>query len=124
MEELDVPINTDGLVIFLAGGPSSILPAVEEVVGSEVIKGMSTVISSSGVMAEILRLPAEVAEVVSVQLSLGCFKHARLDLQLVPQLSPNSTSTQSINILINPNLNRVGVRVGVQCLNAIYFHPF
>ena len=38
-----------------------------------------------------------------MQLTIGCFK----DLQLNPQL--------------NPNLTRVGVQVGVQCLNAIYF---
>ena len=39
----------------------------------------------------------------SVSHTIGCFK----DLQLNPQL--------------NPNLTRVGVQVGVQCLNAIYF---
>jgi hypothetical protein len=43
--------------------------------------------------------------------SLGCFKVTRLDLQLELQLNPNS----------NPNLTRVGVQVGVSCLNAIYF---
>ena len=39
---------------------------------------------------------------------LGCFKHGQLDPQLASQLDPNS----------NPNLIRVGVQVGVSCLNA------
>ena len=69
VEDSGVPINTDGLVIFLAAGPGSKL--VEEVVNSEeVIEGISAAISSSGVMAESLRLLADFVE-VNVQLSLS-----------------------------------------------------
>ena len=46
---------------------------------------------------------------------IGCFKAGQLDLQLMPQLNPNSISQF-------PNLARVGVQVGVAALNAFYFH--
>ena len=45
--------------------------------------------------------------------TLGCFKAGQLNLQLVPQLNPNSISQF-------PNLARVGVQVGVAALNGIY----
>ena len=48
------------------------------------------------------------AQPVLQRLVLGCFKHGQLDPQLASQLDPNS----------NPNLIRVGVQVGVSCLNA------
>ena len=51
----------------------------------------------------------------ATSITIGCFKHLQLDLQLVPQLDPNSISQF-------PNLARVGVQVGVACLNAFYFH--
>ena len=52
--------------------------------------------------------------VVPSFLTIGCFKHGKLDLQLEPQLNPNS----------NPNLTRVGVQVGVLCLNPFFFMLF
>ena len=45
---------------------------------------------------------------------IGCFKHGKLNLQLEPQLNPN----------LNPNLTRVGVQVGVLCLNPFFFMLF
>jgi hypothetical protein len=49
-----------------------------------------------------------------VTTTIGAFKAAQLDLQLKPQLNPNSISQF-------PNLVRVGVQVGVAALNAFYF---
>ena len=45
---------------------------------------------------------------------LGCFKDARFDLQLVPQLNPNS----------NPNLTWVGVQVGSDVWTHFIFKLF
>jgi hypothetical protein len=66
VEPEEAPANADGLVIFLVAGPGSKL--VEEVSSEEAIEGISAAISSSGVMAESLRFPADVVE-VNVQLS-------------------------------------------------------
>lgn len=64
-----VPINTDGLVIFLAAGPGSKLVEVD---GSEEV--MSATISSSGVMAESLRLPADTDSAREVNVFMPAYK--------------------------------------------------